>query len=60
MSGKRLRQTNQSVDDTKLGSCAYRLDIGTYQLVVLALSCDKNPTMTNPEKIQFNNSQGYT
>lgn len=60
MSGKRLRQTNQSVDDTKLGSCAYRLDSGTYQLVVLAHSCDKNPAMTNPEDIRFNNSQGYT
>ena len=60
MAGKRLRQTNQTSDDAKLGSCTYRLEDGEYQLVVLAHSCAKNPAMTNPEKIQFNNSQGYT
>ena len=60
MAGKRLRQTNQTSDDAKLGCCTYRLEDGEYQLVVLAHSCSKNPAMTNPEKIQFNNSQGYT
>lgn len=60
LAGKRLRQTNQTTDDAKLGSCAYRLENGEYQLVVLAHSCAKNPAMTNPEKIQFNNGQGYT
>lgn len=59
LAGRRLRQTNQTTDDAKLGSCTYRLNEGEYQLVVLAHSCPKNPAMTDPEKIQFNNGLGY-
>jgi len=60
MAGKRLRQNNQTSEDAKFGTTTFRLEENEYQLVVLAHSSTKNPAMTDPEKIQFNNAQGYT
>lgn len=60
MSGSRLKQINQTSDNTGFGQCAFQLDEGTYQLVVVGHSANSNPTMTNPEKIQFTNTTGYT
>lgn len=60
LTGKRLRQNNQTSDDAKFGTTTFRLDKDEYQLVVLAHSSNKNPAMTDPEKIQFNNGQGYS
>ena len=58
--GKRLRQTNQTPDDSKFGTASYKLDEGTYGLVILAHSSTRNPAMTNPDQIRFNNGIGYT
>lgn len=60
MSGNRLKQVNQKWGDTDYGKTTMRLDAGTYQLVILAHSSEKNPAMTDLTKIQFNNSTGYT
>ena len=59
-SGSRLKQINQTSDQTGFGSCSFSLEEGTYQLVVIGHSANGNPTMTNPAKIQFSNSTGYT
>lgn len=60
MGGTRLKQVNQKQDDINYGTVSLQLDKGNYQLVALAHSSTKNPSMTNPAKIQFNNSTGYT
>ena len=59
-SGLRLKQINQTSDQTGFGNCSFQLEEGTYQLVVVGHSASGNPTMTNPAKIQFTNSTGYT
>jgi hypothetical protein len=58
--GTRVKQTNQKLGDSDFGTVTFQLAEGTYTLVALAHSSNGNPTMTNPAKIQFNNSQGYT
>ena len=58
--GSRLKQINQTSDNTGFGQCAFQLDEGTYQLVVVGHSANGNPTMTNLTKIQFTNTTGYT
>ena len=58
--GSRLKQINQTSDNTGFGQCAFQLDEGTYQLVVVGHSANSNPTMTNLAKIQFTNATGYT
>ena len=58
--GKRIKQTNQTIDDPAFGTATLQLDEGTYQLVVVAHSSAKNPAMTNPQKIQFTNADGFT
>lgn len=60
MSGTRVKQVNQKWGDAGYGTVSMKLDAGTYRLVVLAHSSGRNPTMTNLEKIQFNNSIGYS
>lgn len=58
--GTRVKQVNQLFGDATFGTASFQLDEGTYQLVVVAHSCTKNPTMTNPQKIQFTNAGGFT
>ena len=60
MDGSRVKQVNQTSDKVGFGTASFSLEEGTYQLVVLAHSSNGNPTMTNPQKIQFSNSLGYT
>lgn len=60
MEGTRLKQINQKVDESDFGTTAFQLTEGKFQLVVLAHSSESNPTMTNPSKIQFSNSTGYS
>ena len=59
-SGLRLKQINQTSDQTNFGTASFQLEEGTYQLVVVGHSASGNPTMTNPQKIQFTNATGYT
>ena len=58
--GSRLKQLNQTSDMADFGHASFQLEEGTYQLVVVGHSANGNPTMTNPAKIQFTNSTGYT
>lgn len=59
--GTRVKQINQKVGDIDFGTATFQLDPGIYRIVALAHSCEKgNPTMTNPAKIQFTNTNGYT
>ena len=56
----RVKQINQVVGDKDFGIANFNLDPGKYRVVVVAHSSNGNPTMTNPAKIQFKNSQGFT
>ena len=59
--GTRLKQVNQELGkNADFGHASFQLEEGTYQLVVVGHSSNGNPTMTNPAKIQFTNSTGYT
>jgi len=58
--GSRLKQINQTSDKAGFGQCAFQLEEGTYQLVVVGHSANGNPTMTNPTKIQFTNATGFS
>jgi hypothetical protein len=51
---------NQEKSNASFGVAGFQLEEGTYQLVVVGHSANGNPTMTNPEKIQFTNTTGYT
>ena len=58
--GSRLKQINQISSQVGFGNCSFQIEEGSYQLVVVGHSASSNPTMTNPAKIQFTNSTGYT
>ena len=60
MAGTRLKQINQIEGDEDFGVAGFKLLEGEYQLVVVGHSSQGNPTMTNPEKIQFTPSKKYT
>lgn len=60
MEDTRIKQINQKVGDSDFGIASFELPKGSYQLVVLAHSSNGNPTMTNPQKIQFTNALGYS
>ena len=60
MSGSRIKQVNQEKSNASFGVAGFQLEEGDYQLVVVGHSANGNPTMTNPEKIQFTNTTGYT
>ena len=55
--GKQVNQTSAAAD---FGKASFQLTPGDYNLVVVAHSSDGNPTMTDPKKIQFKNTQGFT
>ena len=59
-SGTRIRQVSQTLEDEDFGQARFNLSNGSYLLVVLAHSSSGNPTSTNPKKIAFSNSKGYT
>ena len=58
--GSRAKMVNQTSDNAVFGTASFQLDEGDYQLVVVGHSANGNPTSTNPQKIQFTNSTGYT
>ena len=58
--GTRVKQVNQTRENTGFGSATFQLEPATYQVVVVAHNCNKNPTMTNLNKIQFTNAMGDT
>ena len=58
--GTRVKQVNQTSDAASFGTASFQLEAGDYLLVVVGHSSLKNPTMTNPAKIQFSNASGYT
>ncbi len=60
MQGTRIKQVNQQEGDNDFGTAAFLLPAGQYQFVALAHSSNGNPTMTDPQKIQFTNAKGYT
>ena len=60
MAGTRIKQVNQTSAAADFGKASFQLDAANYQLVVLTHSSNGNPTMTDPHKIRFSNSQGYT
>jgi len=49
-------QINQTRDDPQFGTVSQNLTVGVHRIVVIAHGGDKNPTMTNPGSISFNNS----
>ena len=60
MAGTRVKQINQQLGTANYGTASFQLDEGEYQLVVVAQSSNGNPTMTDPTKIRFTNTQGFT
>lgn len=60
LDGTRVKQTNQTAGDANYGTATFQLDEGDYILVVVGHSSNGNPTMTDINKIQFTNTQGYT
>ncbi len=58
--GDRVDHGFQTSDKEPFGVKSFQLEAGNYQLVVVGSSSGRNPTMTNPAKIQFTNSTGYT
>ena len=60
MTGTRVKQVNQTSAAAVFGKASFQLTPGDYNLVVVAHSSDGNPTMTDPKKIQFKNTQGFT
>ncbi|MBO4215735.1 MAG: FimB/Mfa2 family fimbrial subunit [Bacteroidaceae bacterium] len=60
MNGTRVKQVNQTLDAADYGTASFQLPEGDYMVVVVGHSSNGNPTMTNPYKIQFTNTQGFT
>ena len=57
--GKLVKQVNQTESDSGFGTAYFKVDPGTYQVVVVGHSSG-NPTMTNSKKIKFENKDGFT
>ncbi len=53
----KVDQVNQTSDDSDFGILSLKLAPGTYRVVIIAHNGDKAPTMTNVEKITFNNNK---
>ncbi|MBQ3629630.1 MAG: FimB/Mfa2 family fimbrial subunit [Prevotella sp.] len=58
--GSKVAGVNQAEGDDNYGHASMQLSPGTYQVLVLAHSSESNPTLTNPEKLQFTNAMGFT
>ncbi|MBQ8158412.1 MAG: FimB/Mfa2 family fimbrial subunit [Prevotella sp.] len=58
--GEKKKALNQMSDNQNFGTVTLSLAEGTYKLLVVASSGLDNPTLSNPEKIQFTNKIGYT
>lgn len=51
--GVRVKQINQTLEDENFGQLKLMIPAGTYKVVLIAHSGEKNPTLTNPERITF-------
>jgi len=60
LDGTRVKQVNQTSDNTSFGAASFQLEPGNYMVVVVAHSSNGNPTMTDPMCIKFTNTQGFT
>lgn len=58
--GTKVKGVTQKKSEGNYGQIGLTLEPGTYQLLVLAHSSSGNPTVSNPEAIQFTNSDGYS
>ena len=59
--GKKVESRSQKKEDSGFGEVALSLEPGTYKLLVLAhSSAGGNPTVSDPENIQFTNTLGYS
>ena len=54
--GKLDKQVNQKASDDVFGTLSLKLEEGSYRLVVIAHNGDANATMTDRNKIQFQNN----
>lgn len=54
--GTKVKSISQKAGDEGFGTVSMTLQTGTYQLMVLAHSGKANPTLSNPEKVQFDNT----
>ena len=60
LDGSRVKQVNQTSETKDFGTASFQLDEGDYLLVVVGHSASGNPTMTDPNKVQFTNATGFT
>lgn len=51
-------QINQEAGEESFGTVSTELTVGMHRIVVIAHGGDKNPTMTDPNSITFNNTAG--
>ena len=58
--GTKVKGVTQKKSEGNYGQIGLTLEPGTYKLLVLAHSSTGNPTVSNPEAIQFTNSDGYS
>ncbi len=59
--GKKVNSRSQMKGDADYGQVSLKLAAGTYKLLVLAhSSTGGNPTLSDPEAIQFTNALGYS
>lgn len=59
--GKKVTSRSQLKEDAGFGETTVKLDAGIYKLLVLAHSSKGgNPTLSDPENIQFTNTLGYS
>ena len=58
--GTKVKSVTQKKTDDNYGEVGLTLTAGTYQLLVLAHSSTGNPSVSNPEFIQFTNSIGFS
>lgn len=58
--GKKVEGISQKKEESGFGEVSMSLAPGTYQMLALAHSSAGNPTITDPEKIQFTNEMTYS
>ena len=57
---KKVKAITQKQGDVNYGQVGMDLEKGLYQVLVVAHSSKGNPSLANPEKIQFTNDDGFS
>lgn len=57
--GKKIDSRSQTKGDADYGTVTMSLEPDTYKLLVVAHNSNGNPSLSNPESIQFTNKLGY-